>query len=62
MPPLRDRGTETEASLRRRLEVAEQEMKMLPHYDHEVINDTVAKRMSMMETPSLGFDSASESR
>ena len=38
---LRRRGTESEDSIRRRLEVAEEEMKLLSKYDHEVINETV---------------------
>ena len=36
---LRDRGTETEESLSRRLEVAAQEMQAIDRYRHEVIND-----------------------
>lgn len=38
---LRDRGTETEDSIRRRLEVARREMACLEKYKHEVVNDTV---------------------
>lgn len=38
---LRQRGTETDESLARRLEVARREMKFLHRYQHEVINDSV---------------------
>lgn len=38
---LRDRGTETEDSIQRRLEVARREMSCLKEYIHEVVNDTV---------------------
>ncbi len=38
---LRSRGTESEASIQRRLEVARQEMAALHHYRYEVINGTV---------------------
>jgi guanylate kinase len=38
---LRRRGTETEESIRRRLEVARQEMEMLSHYQFEVVNRSV---------------------
>ena len=38
---LRSRGTESEASIQRRFEVARHEMKALHHYRYEVINDTV---------------------
>jgi guanylate kinase len=39
---LRSRGTETEDSTRRRLEVAERELQFAPQYRHAVVNDTVA--------------------
>jgi guanylate kinase len=35
---LRSRGTESEAAIERRLEVARGEMEALPRYDHEIIN------------------------
>jgi len=38
---LRSRGTESEASIQRRLEVARQEMAALHHYRYEVVNGTV---------------------
>lgn len=38
---LRDRGTETEESITRRLEFARREMACLSKYKHEVVNDTV---------------------
>jgi guanylate kinase len=37
---LRDRGTESEESIRRRLEVARREMECRDRYRHEVINDS----------------------
>jgi guanylate kinase len=36
---LRERKTETEESLQRRLEGARAELALAPHYDHQVIND-----------------------
>lgn len=38
---LRLRGTESESSIQRRLEVARREMAMLDRYRYEVVNDTV---------------------
>lgn len=38
---LRHRGTESEQSIERRLEVARREMTFIPRYRYEVINDTV---------------------
>ncbi len=38
---LRQRGSETEVSIQRRLEVARREMEMISRYEHEVINGTV---------------------
>ncbi|MEX0820195.1 MAG: guanylate kinase [Pirellulaceae bacterium] len=38
---LRDRGTETEDSIQRRLEVARREMSCLNKYKYEVVNNTV---------------------
>jgi guanylate kinase len=38
---LRDRGTDSEESIRRRLEVARREMTFIDRYRHEVINDTI---------------------
>ncbi len=35
---LRRRGTDSDASITRRLEVAAEEMKAIPRYDHEIIN------------------------
>ena len=37
---LRDRGTESEESIQRRLEVAQREMNMMDRYQHQVINRT----------------------
>jgi len=39
---LRQRGTESEASIQRRLEVARSEMGSISNYDHEVINQVVS--------------------
>lgn len=38
---LRERKTETEESLQRRLEVARHEMTFIDRYNHEVVNDTI---------------------
>ena len=38
---LRDRGTESDAAIERRLEVARQEWNLRHHYRHQVINDSV---------------------
>ncbi len=38
---LRTRGTESEDSIRRRLDVAAEEMSMRSHYSHEVINQNI---------------------
>ncbi len=38
---LRSRGTDSEPSIQRRLEVARREMAVLDHYRYEVVNDTV---------------------
>ncbi len=43
---LRERGTETPESLARRLEVAREEMKRIPEYQHEVINDKVPRAVA----------------
>ncbi len=43
---LRLRGTESEDSVRRRLEVARREMESLPRYRHEVINTTKAQAVA----------------
>lgn len=46
---LRTRGTEDEGALRRRLEVAEREMRFLPAYRHTVINDTKERAVGEIE-------------
>jgi guanylate kinase len=38
---LRGRGTESEETIRHRLEVARQELRQAGHYDHQIINRTV---------------------
>jgi guanylate kinase len=38
---LRERGTESEVALQRRLEVARRELSYLQKYKHEVVNDTI---------------------
>lgn len=40
---LRDRGTEDESTLQKRLQTAKEELKCAPQYDYIVINDTVQK-------------------
>lgn len=40
---LRQRATESDESLRRRLEVAQQELRFIDRYQHEVINRSVAQ-------------------
>ena len=40
---LRDRGTESEESIQRRLSVAEREMQQLTKYQHEIMNDRVER-------------------
>jgi guanylate kinase len=35
---LRNRGTDTESAIKRRLEVAEEELTALSYYKHEIIN------------------------
>ena len=40
---LRDRGTETEAALARRLEVARREMDYIDRYRHQVVNDDLER-------------------
>ena len=39
---LRDRGTESESAIERRLEVAQQEWELRHYYRHHVVNDSVA--------------------
>ncbi len=43
---LRDRGTETEEALRRRLAAAAEEMKSIDRYRHQVINDDVEQAVA----------------
>ena len=40
---LRQRGTEPEATIRRRLQRAPDEIRCLPEYDYVVVNDTLAE-------------------
>lgn len=40
---LRQRGTDSEEAIQRRLEVARRELTLAPRYRHEVINDTVER-------------------
>ncbi len=43
---LRDRGTESEASIQRRLEIARREMDCKHQYKHDVINETIEQAVS----------------
>ncbi|MFV2066115.1 MAG: guanylate kinase, partial [Pirellulales bacterium] len=55
---LRHRGTESEAAIRRRLEVARRELEQAGEYDHTVVNDTVdaaVDKISQVLTSSEGF-------
>ena len=38
---LRDRGEDTEDQIRRRLQVAREELRAVPEYDYVVVNDTI---------------------
>jgi guanylate kinase len=43
---LRDRGTESEAAIARRLEVARRELTAIDHYRHQVVNDDVDRALN----------------
>lgn len=43
---LRDRGTDSESAIQRRLEVARGEMALMGRYRYEVVNDTVERAVS----------------
>jgi guanylate kinase len=43
---LRDRGTESEAAIARRLEVARRELTAIDHYCHQVVNDDVDRALN----------------
>ncbi len=45
---LRARGTDSEESIQRRLEVASREMALLNKYKHEVVNDTVDRAVAQI--------------
>jgi guanylate kinase len=45
---LRHRGTESESSIQRRLEVARRELTYIRRYRHEVINDTVPRAVAQI--------------
>ena len=45
---LRDRGTETEAALQRRLQGARRELARAPEYDHQVINDELPTALASL--------------
>jgi guanylate kinase len=55
---LRNRGTESEANIARRLEVASEELSMMHRYTHEVINrevdQTVAELCALLQKYDLG--------
>lgn len=46
---LRARGTETEESIQRRLEVASEEMEFRHHYTHEIINDRLDDTIGQLD-------------
>jgi guanylate kinase len=45
---LRDRGTESEAAIQRRLEVARHEWMFAERYRHQVINDDVERSVQQL--------------
>lgn len=45
---LRDRKQDDEATIRRRLAAAKEEMKQAPHYDYLIINDQISHAMEQM--------------
>lgn len=47
---LRDRGTETEEQMQRRLTIVDQEMAAASEYDHVVVNDELERMISEVET------------
>jgi guanylate kinase len=47
---LRNRSSESETEIRRRLRTARQELKLAPRYDYQVINDQIPKAMRQLET------------
>lgn len=51
---LRNRGTECEEDLQRRLEVARKELEYLPRYRYEVINDTMNRAVEQICSILLG--------
>ena len=47
---LKKRGTQSEASIRERMQIAEQEIKNIYAYDYVVVNDTVEDAVKQIET------------
>lgn len=47
---LRERGTETEEQMQRRLTIVDQEMQAASEYDHVVVNDELERMISEVET------------
>ena len=47
---LRDRGTDTEEKIKRRLETAKQELKQVERYDYIVVNDTIEQAVNEVES------------
>ena len=45
---LRNRGTDDESAIKRRLEVAEEELTFLSYYDHEIINREVSSSVEQI--------------
>ena len=47
---LRDRGTDTEEKIKRRLETAKKELEQAERYDYIVVNDTIEQAVNEVET------------
>lgn len=56
---LRSRGTETESSIQRRLDVADSEMRFMDRYRHEVINDDIDRAVAEICKILAGYRPAS---
>ena len=46
---LRHRATDSEDAIRRRLDVAAEEMALRHHYTHEIINETLDKTVGQLD-------------
>ena len=52
---LRDRGTEDEAGLRRRLDRAREELRAAPHFDYQLVNDKQQQATEVLTEKVLHF-------